>query len=109
MLTIGGLDMRQQLDVLNRGVHMCIATPGRLNDMLNKNRFNLDLCKYICLDEADRLIGEQNFEEEVRLRIVSAPHRAPSPPRPTAPPPHRLLSPSPCHLFPPSRPTILLV
>ena len=68
MLCIGGLDMRQQVDVLNRGVHMCVATPGRLNDMLNKKRFNLDLCKYICLDEADRLIGEQNFEEEVRGR-----------------------------------------
>jgi len=58
--------MRQQLDALNRGVHMAVATPGRFNDMLNKKRFNLELCKYICLDEADRLIGEQNFEEEVR-------------------------------------------
>ncbi|KAL1529301.1 hypothetical protein AB1Y20_000255 [Prymnesium parvum] len=70
MLCIGGLDMREQLSVLNRGVHMAVATPGRLNDMLNKKRFNLNLCKYICLDEADRLIGEQNFEEEVR-NIIS--------------------------------------
>lgn len=34
-----------------------VATPGRLNDMLNKKRINLELCKYLCLDEADRLIG----------------------------------------------------
>ena len=34
--------------------------------MLNKKRFSLDLCKYLCLDEADRMIGEPNFEEEVR-------------------------------------------
>ena len=50
------------------GFHFCVATPGRMNDMLTKKRFNLDLCKYLCLDEADRLIGEANFEEEVRWR-----------------------------------------
>ena len=44
---------------------MVVATPGRLNDMLTKKRFTLELCKYLCLDEADRLIGDQNFEEEV--------------------------------------------
>ena len=45
---------------------MCVATPGRLNDMLTKKCISLTLCKYLCLDEADRLIGEPNFEEEVR-------------------------------------------
>ena len=45
---------------------MCVATPGRLNDMLTKKCISLTLCKYLCLDEADRLIGDQNFEEEVR-------------------------------------------
>ena len=45
---------------------MVVATPGRLNDMLTKKRFTLEVCKYICLDEADRLIGDENFEEEVR-------------------------------------------
>lgn len=66
MLCIGGLQMKEQLDTIRLGVHMCVATPGRLNDMLTKKRFTLDLCRYICLDEADRLIGEPNFEEEVR-------------------------------------------
>eukprot|EP00326_Haptolina_ericina_P003414 CAMPEP_0181206348 /NCGR_PEP_ID=MMETSP1096-20121128/20985_1 /TAXON_ID=156174 ORGANISM="Chrysochromulina ericina, Strain CCMP281" /NCGR_SAMPLE_ID=MMETSP1096 /ASSEMBLY_ACC=CAM_ASM_000453 /LENGTH=538 /DNA_ID=CAMNT_0023297237 /DNA_START=42 /DNA_END=1655 /DNA_ORIENTATION=- len=66
MLAIGGIDMRAQGDALNKGIHMAVATPGRLNDMLNKKRINLELCKYLCLDEADRLIGEQNFEDEVR-------------------------------------------
>lgn len=65
MLCIGGLDMRAQLDVMKRGVHMVVATPGRLKDMLNKKRMNLDNCKYLCLDEADRLI-DLGFEEDVR-------------------------------------------
>ena len=64
--TIGGVQMGEQLEVVRQGVHMVVATPGRLNDMLTKKRFTLELCKYLCLDEADRLIGDQNFEEEVR-------------------------------------------
>jgi len=64
--TIGGVQMGEQLEAIRQGVHMVVATPGRLNDMLTKKRFTLELCKYLCLDEADRLIGDQNFEEEVR-------------------------------------------
>jgi ATP-dependent RNA helicase DDX41 len=66
MCSIGGMQLSEQVDIIKQGVHMCVATPGRLNDMLNKKRFSLELCRYLCLDEADRLIGDQNFEEEVR-------------------------------------------
>ena len=66
LLSIGGISMRDQLQALNAGVHMVVATPGRLNDMLTKKKFSLRLCRYLCLDEADRMIGEANFEEEVR-------------------------------------------
>ena len=66
MLAIGGVSMKENLDAIRLGVHMVVATPGRLNDMLNKKRFSLDVCRYLCLDEADRMIGEPNFEEEVR-------------------------------------------
>lgn len=50
---------------INRGVHMVVATPGRLMDMLTKKKFNLDICKYLCMDEADRMI-DMGFEEDVR-------------------------------------------
>lgn len=65
MLCIGGVDMKTQLDVVKQGVHMVVATPGRLKDMLAKKRMNLDNCKYLCLDEADRLI-DLGFEEDIR-------------------------------------------
>ena len=66
LCTIGGVQMGEQREVLRLGVHMMVATPGRLNDMLSKKVFTLEMCKYLCLDEADRLIGDQNFEDEVR-------------------------------------------
>ena len=48
-----------------RGVHVITATPGRLMDMLDKKMINLEVCRYLCLDEADRMI-DMGFEEDVR-------------------------------------------
>ena len=41
------------------------ATPGRLNDLLNKKRMSLAQCQVLVLDEADRMI-DLGFEEEIR-------------------------------------------
>ncbi|KAJ3413297.1 hypothetical protein HDV05_008214 [Chytridiales sp. JEL 0842] len=65
LLCMGGISMADQMPVLKGGPHIVIATPGRLQDMLEKNKFNLDICKYLCLDEADRMI-DMGFEEDVR-------------------------------------------
>lgn len=48
-----------------RGVHICVATPGRLSDLLNKKIFNLQVCRYLVLDEADRML-DMGFEDELR-------------------------------------------
>lgn len=63
MLAIGGEDMRTQLEPLQRGVHIIVATPGRLNDHLTKKRLTLDLCKYMVLDEGDRML---DFGDEIK-------------------------------------------
>jgi hypothetical protein len=39
--------MREQAEATNGGAHMCVATPGRLMDMLGKKRLCLDLCRYL--------------------------------------------------------------
>jgi ATP-dependent RNA helicase DDX41 len=66
MLCIGGVDSREQSDIVrDRGVHMVTATPGRLKDLLHRKRMNLDICKYLCLDEADRMV-DLGFEDDIR-------------------------------------------
>jgi ATP-dependent RNA helicase DDX41 len=65
MLCIGGVDMKSQTDMIRQGVHMVISTPGRLKDHLAKKRMTLGLCKYLCLDEADRMV-DLGFEEDIR-------------------------------------------
>ncbi|EGG17948.1 DEAD/DEAH box helicase [Cavenderia fasciculata] len=65
LLAIGGIDMGEQEHLFKRGIHMIVATPGRLIDLLNKRRVSLAYCKYLGLDEADRLI-DLGFEDDIR-------------------------------------------
>jgi ATP-dependent RNA helicase DDX41 len=64
-LCIGGVSVKEQLEIIRRGVHIMVATPGRLMDMLEKKMVGLHVCRYLCLDEADRMI-DMGFEEDVR-------------------------------------------
>ncbi|PWN51317.1 putative DEAD-box ATP-dependent RNA helicase 35 [Violaceomyces palustris] len=65
LLCIGGISMAEQSHTMSKGFHIVVATPGRLQDMLEKKKFTLECCKYLCLDEADRMI-DMGFEEDVR-------------------------------------------
>lgn len=63
-LCIGGISRNEQRAAMQGGCHIMVATPGRLLDNLKNRLFNLDICRYLCLDEADRMLD--NFEEELR-------------------------------------------
>ncbi|GHJ86401.1 hypothetical protein NliqN6_2803 [Naganishia liquefaciens] len=65
MLCMGGVSLSEMGDPLSKGVHIVVATPGRLMDLLEKRKLNLENCKYMCFDEADRMI-DMGFEEDVR-------------------------------------------
>ncbi|CAI8024066.1 Probable ATP-dependent RNA helicase DDX41 [Geodia barretti] len=65
LLCIGGTAVRGQVEVLKRGLHIVVATPGRLMDLLEKRIMNLEVCRYLVLDEADRMI-DLGFEDDIR-------------------------------------------
>ena len=44
---------------------MVVATAGRLKDLLQKKRMNMDACRYLCLDEADRML-DMGSEDDIR-------------------------------------------
>ena len=52
----GGSPKYPQIAALQRGVECVIATPGRLNDLLEMKKANLHNIKYVVLDEADRML-----------------------------------------------------
>jgi ATP-dependent RNA helicase DDX41 len=62
---MGGVPLNEAMDVIHKGVHIMVATPGRLMDMLDKKMVRLDMCRYLCMDEADRMI-DMGFEEDIR-------------------------------------------
>ncbi|XP_041473148.1 ATP-dependent RNA helicase dbp2-like isoform X2 [Lytechinus variegatus] len=61
----GGAPRGQQLRDLERGVEICVATPGRLIDFLENQKTNLRRCTYVVLDEADRML-DMGFEPQIR-------------------------------------------
>ncbi|XP_056630263.1 ATP-dependent RNA helicase p62-like [Diorhabda sublineata] len=61
----GGAPKGPQARDLERGVEICIATPGRLIDFLEKGTTNLERCTYLVLDEADRML-DMGFEPQIR-------------------------------------------
>jgi superfamily II DNA/RNA helicase len=68
-LLIGGESMNDQRDVLEKGVDVLIATPGRLLDLFDRGRVLLADCKVLVIDEADRML-DMGFIPDVE-RIVS--------------------------------------
>ncbi|XP_031639462.1 ATP-dependent RNA helicase dbp2-like [Contarinia nasturtii] len=64
----GGAPKGPQARDLERGVEICIATPGRLIDFLEKGTTNLRRCTYLVLDEADRML-DMGFEPQIRKII----------------------------------------
>ncbi|WP_408906678.1 DEAD/DEAH box helicase [Siccirubricoccus soli] len=68
-LLIGGESMNEQRDVLEKGVDVLIATPGRLLDLFDRGRILLADCRILVIDEADRML-DMGFIPDVE-RIVS--------------------------------------
>ena len=68
-LIIGGESMSDQKEILNKGVDVLIATPGRLIDMFDRGLMLLTDAKLLVIDEADRML-DMGFIPDVE-RIVS--------------------------------------
>ncbi|KAL2246701.1 UNVERIFIED_CONTAM: ATP-dependent RNA helicase-like protein DB10 [Sesamum indicum] len=70
----GGAPKGPQLKDLDRGVDVVVATPGRLNDILEMNRVSLHQVSYLVLDEADRML-DMGFEPQIRKIVKEVPSR----------------------------------
>lgn len=68
----GGADIRRQLDALQRGVHIVVATPGRMLDILRRKRVDFSFIKRVVLDEADEMLN-MGFEEELKGILSDVP------------------------------------
>jgi ATP-dependent RNA helicase RhlE len=67
-LVVGGLPEGRQLDAIRKGAKLVVATPGRLEDYLDRRLVTLGGVKTLVLDEADRML-DMGFLPAIR-RIV---------------------------------------
>jgi ATP-dependent RNA helicase RhlE len=68
----GGVGQHPQVNALSRGVDIVVATPGRLLDLMNQRRCNLEAVEFLVLDEADRML-DMGFVHDVRKIVAAVP------------------------------------
>ena len=73
-VVFGGVSIRRQIQTLVRGVHVLVATPGRLIDLMNRGDLRLDAVEVFILDEADRML-DMGFIRDVKKITAALPKR----------------------------------
>lgn len=68
----GGQSIDRQIKALKFGVHVVIATPGRLIDHINRGTLKLENLKMVVLDEADEML-DMGFREDIEKILKTSP------------------------------------
>lgn len=68
----GGSSIESQIKTLKRGVHVVVATPGRLLDLMNRKTVDLSMVKNVILDEADEMLN-MGFIESIDAILAEVP------------------------------------
>jgi len=69
---VGGASMDRQIQKIKQGAQIISATPGRLNDLIDRNVVNLNQVKAVVLDEADEMLN-MGFKDELESILENTP------------------------------------
>lgn len=70
----GGASIVMQMKAIKKGVHIVVATPGRLIDLIERKAINLDKVKYVVLDEADEMLN-MGFRDDIDFVLKNTVNR----------------------------------
>jgi ATP-dependent RNA helicase DeaD len=70
----GGQNIRNQIIKLESGVHIVVATPGRLIDHIKQNTIYLNSMDFVVLDEADRML-DMGFIDDINYIFTKLKHK----------------------------------
>lgn len=73
-VVFGGVGQNPQVKKINRGVHVLVATPGRLIDLVNQGHIDLSGVEIFVLDEADRML-DMGFIHDIKKVIAKLPKK----------------------------------
>lgn len=68
----GGASIETQIRALKKGVHIIVATPGRLIDLMNRGVAKLGAVSNVVLDEADEMLN-MGFSEDLNTILAGVP------------------------------------
>ena len=68
----GGSSIENQIQALKKGVHVVVATPGRLQDLINRGAIKLDNVSKVVLDEADEMLN-MGFQDSIDSILQEVP------------------------------------
>ena len=68
----GGVNQRPQVNMLQKGTDILVATPGRLLDLMNQGYLCLEQGEYFVLDEADRML-DMGFIHDIKRILPKLP------------------------------------
>ncbi len=68
----GGADIVRQIKKIQAGVHIVVATPGRLTDIINRKKVDLSHVRTLVLDEADEML-DMGFQEDLDAILEQTP------------------------------------
>ena len=68
----GGTDIRRQMKEVKQGVHVIVATPGRLVDLINRKAIHIENVFAVVLDEADEMLN-MGFQEDLDFILSNTP------------------------------------
>ncbi|QIL86837.1 DEAD/DEAH box helicase (plasmid) [Vibrio sp. HDW18] len=71
----GGASILDQMRALKSGAHIVVGTPGRVKDLITRDRLHLDECHTFILDEADEML-KMGFVDDVTWIMEQAPESA---------------------------------
>ncbi len=71
----GGASIVDQMRALKSGAHIVVGTPGRVKDLISRERLHLDECHTFVLDEADEML-KMGFVDDVTWIMEQAPETA---------------------------------
>ena len=73
-VVFGGVGQNPQVKTIKRGVHVLVATPGRLIDLVNQGHIDLSGVEIFVLDEADRML-DMGFIHDIKKVIAKLPKK----------------------------------
>lgn len=73
-LVYGGVSIKPQIEAINAGADIIVATPGRLLDHLINNSLTLSDLQYLVFDEADRML-DMGFKDEINNILKRVPSK----------------------------------